>query len=96
MEIWFKNSLVLNQVFDSLETVKKWNLSTHGFEIDKTEDYEDFKRTVMLSDSSQSNSLLSLNFREEFLKFIKYSMDKNKHCLGAVIKERLSSGGSVQ
>jgi len=95
IETWFKNSLVLNQIFDSLDTVKKWNLSTHGFEIDKAEDLEDFKRTVILAHSGQSNGLLSLNFREEFIKFIKDSMDKNKHCLGVVIKERLSSGSKV-
>lgn len=44
VDTWFKKTLVLNQICDSSGTLKKWNLSTHGFEIDKTDDCIMFKR----------------------------------------------------
>lgn len=92
VEGWFKQPLSLGQIFNSPDCAKKWNQLSDNFENIKTEDFLLFEKTVILSDSSQINKGLIINPREDFLKFVRETMDTNKIYSGAVVKERLNNG----
>lgn len=95
IDSWFKKPLTLELIFDSLDCINKWNQLALGYENVESEEFSFFIQTIIQPDSGHIKSDLIINPREDFLKFVRDSLDMSKQYLGAVIKERLTNGSKM-